>query len=174
MSRTLAGCARAFGKASEAPPRPTSQPVWQNAAAWVRKAAQASAAYARAPPRGVLTPARAHCACALAQEVLGVSLLALGAAREFRALKSSLKALETRVTELGTRMTEGSAALCTRLEDTNSRLAALDASVNTLVIDTQGVQSALLQLVAAERAQPARTLLPHAAAARLSQDDAQQ
>ena len=130
------------------------------------------------------------CAVVFAQRVFSVFLLALGAAAEFGAVQSSVKALETRttelgtrvtegnaaletrVTELGTRVTEGNAALGTRITDTNSRLAALDASVNTLAVGIQGVHSALLQLAAA-RAQPERTP-PHAAAARLPQDDAQQ
>lgn len=84
-----------------------------------------------------------------------------------------MKALETRVTELGTRVTEGNAALEKRVTDTNSRLAAMEASMNTLSIGIQGVQSALLQLAAAS-AQPPRTPPPHAAAARLPQDNAQQ
>jgi hypothetical protein len=162
-----------------------SQPVWQSAAAWVRNVAQASAAYARVPLRGVLTSARTR-----AQRIISVVLLALGAAGEFGAVNSTVKALETRVTELGTRMTEGNAALGTRVTelgtrvtegnaalekrvtDTNNRLAALEASISTLSIGIQGVQSALLQLAAAS-AQP-RTPPPHTAAARLPQDNAQQ
>ena len=93
-------------------------------------------------------------------------------------MKSTVKALETRVTELGTRITEGNAALekrvtelGARVTDTNSRLAAMEASMNTLSIGIQGVQSALFQLAAAS-AQPPHTPPPIAAVPRLPQDNA--
>ncbi len=70
----------------------------------MREAAQASAAYAQqgVPARSadIGTRTRAERVCAFAQRVIGVVVFALGAAEEFSSVKSSVKTLETRVTEL--------------------------------------------------------------------------